>query len=298
MGLYTWDARTGYPTKVAESTGLELVGYVLAPAVWVKEQGAELWNSYVALIGVAEENQRLKTELDKAHAQLEKNSESLRELERLRKLFSIPPSEEWKPVAARVISGRFGPHAMLETMILNQGLGGGASPGVPVVSRQGLLGRVYRSAPHSSTVLLVTDASFRVSVIGQESRARGIFAGAGVNARPEVHYVGQNAQLKEGELLISSGLDGYVPKGIPVARVESVRPGHETLFQQVQAVPVASVENAEEVLLLMPTSPSTKSALADFTRLPAPEKPEDAADNANKPSGRRARTEAPAQGAR
>ncbi len=255
------------------------------------EQASELWARYVALMNIERENELLKADLSRAERALAAHEEGLRELGRLRSLMEIPDLESWQKVGARVVSGRFGPHAALETIILNKGFSGGAEAGAPVVSRQGLVGRVYRASPNYSTVLLLTDANFRVSVISQESRIRGIFAGSGVDSMPEVHYIAQNAQLKPGELLISSGLDGYVPKGIPVARVSSIQPGHETLFQQVLAVPVVNLDNLEEVVLLLPEASSAINNLSDFTGLPVPEKPaEENADGQKPARGQNARS--------
>jgi len=251
LGLFTWNARTGYLDTIAERTGLEIVFYVLSPVLWVKDQAASAWNNYVALIGVVEENTRLREELRKAHAQTTFSIEERAELKRLRELLLLDALYDRPAFAARIIAKRFGPQAVLKTFTVNKGYLDGAIVGTPVVTENGVVGRVLRTAPHASTVLMVTDPGFRLAVITQKSRTPGILTGsAGSGRRLEVTYVAQTAQISVGEMLITAGVDGSFPKGIPVGVVTQVTPGNETLFQQVHAHPVVNLEVLEEVLLL------------------------------------------------
>jgi rod shape-determining protein MreC len=149
-----------------------------------------------------------------------------------------------------VLAGRFGPQASLNSVMVNKGFMGGASAGTPVVTRRGLAGRVFHASPSSATVLLLNDPTFRVAVIGQESRVRGILAGAGAGQPLEVMYVAPNTNMREGELLICSGIDGGAPKGVPVARVTKVLYDQDMLFPQITAEPLAELDRLEEVALL------------------------------------------------
>ena len=258
LGLFTWNARTGYLDTIAERTGLEIVFYVLSPVIWVKDRAATAWNDYVALVGVAEENTRLREELRRAHSQATFSIEERAELKRLRELLLLDALYDRPAFAARIIAKRFGPQAVLKTFTVNKGYLDGAIVGTPVVTQSGVVGRVLRTAPHASTVLMITDPSFRLAVISQDSRTPGILTGStGSGRRLEVTYVAQNANLNVGETLITAGVDGIFPKGIPVGVVTQVTPGNETLFQLVHAHPVVNLEALEEVLLLqaMGTAP-------------------------------------------
>ena len=251
LGLFTWNARTGYLDTIAERTGLEIVFYILSPVIWVKDQCINAWTDYVALVGVAEENTRLREELRRAHSQVTLSIEERAELERLRDLLGLDALYDRPAFAARIIAKRFGPQAVLRTFTVNKGYLDGAIVGTPVVTQNGVVGRVLRTAPHASTVLMVTDPGFRLAVISQKSRTPGILTGStGPDRRLEVAYVAQNAEISVGETLITAGVDGSFPKGIPVGIVTHVTPGNEILFQQVHAQPVVSLEILEEVLLL------------------------------------------------
>jgi rod shape-determining protein MreC len=98
---------------------------------------------------------------------------------------------------------------------------------------------------------MVTDPAFRLPVIGQESRVSGILTGVTDSVhRLEVAYVAQTAVINVGETLVTAGVDGSFPKGIPVGIVTQVTQGNEILFQQIHARPVVNLDALEEVLLL------------------------------------------------
>ena len=243
--------RTGYLDTIAERSGLEIVGHVLSPITWIKDSVAETWNHYFALVDVAEENSRLRHELRRAEAAAVLAAEEKAELLRLRRLLTLEALTEHSGFGARVIAMRFGPQSVLKTLTVNKGFLDGAIAGTPVVAYNGVVGRVLRSAPNASTVLLLTDPGFRLAVISQQSRTPGIAVGASSSDHLlEVTYVSQTANLQEGELLITSGVDGAFPKGVPVGIVTKVTPGAETLFQKVTAQPIVSLDRLEEVVLL------------------------------------------------
>lgn len=252
LGLFAWNARTGYLDTIAERSGLEIVAYVLSPVVWVKDQIVDGWHRYVALIDVAEENGRLRDDLRRARMHATMAAEDAAELERLRRLLGLEALRERPAFAARVISGRFGPLSARKTFTINKGYLDGAVVGTPVATRSGVVGRVLRSAPHAATVLMVNDSGFRVAVISQESRTPGILTGsAGPERLLEVAYVAQTARVTPGELLITAGIGSDFPKGIPVGVITRVEPGNDILFQRVYAHPVADLDRLEEVMLLL-----------------------------------------------
>lgn len=229
---------------------------MLSPVVWIKDQLAERWRKYIALIGVAEENERLRDELRYMHTLATRSAEDEAELFRLRRLLQLDALRQHPAFAARVIAREFGPMAVRKTFTVNKGFLDGAMVGTPAVTQAGVVGRVMRSAPHAATVLMVTDPGFRVAVISQDSRTPGILTGSTSDAgKLEVSYVSQTARLESGELLITAGVGNDFPKGIPVGVVSSVEPGNETLFQKVHAHPLPDLDRLEEVLLIEQEGP-------------------------------------------
>lgn len=263
LGMYSWNQRTHALDDLAASVGLEVGGAVLRPLRAVEDVFSGFWDRYFDLVDVREENLRLKARVDELESRLLASGEDLAELRRLRQLVQLPVDVSWRPLGARVLAGRLGPNAVLDSITISRGYATGGRPGTPLVTHLGLVGRVLKASPHASTALLITDPGSRVAVFGQESRAPGILMGKGMGRELEVNFVQRDASVKNGEILVTSGLDGKYPKGLPVARVVSVAPSDYTQFMAVAAVPLVDLQHLEEVLLLEP------SGIA-----PPPEEPE------------------------
>lgn len=178
------------------------------------------------------------------------------EARRLRGLLEVSPPEPWDMAGARVIAHRLGPNAALETVLVDKGSLTGAVLNTPVITPAGVVGRVVRVSAHSANVLLLTDPNSRISVIGRDSRTPGILCGTGAEGVLELLYVPLNAPLKAGEILVTSGLAGIFPKGLPVARVSRIELSDISLFQTVTAEPLAYPRRQEEVLLLQVSAPA------------------------------------------
>ena len=250
LALYSWNRRTGALDDLASNVGLEVAGQALKPLRYVQDAVGGFWDRYWNLVDVREENIKLKNRVQELEARLVANREDLAELKRLRALVQFPVDARWKPLAARVLAGRLGPSAVMDTITISRGYTNGARPGVPLVTNLGLVGRVLRSSPHVATCLLITDPGSRIAVFGQESRAQGILKGRGVGEPMEVNFVQRDAPLKEGEILVTSGMDDKYPKGLPAARIDRVAPSDYTQFMAISASPLVDLRHLEEVLLL------------------------------------------------
>ena len=212
------------------------------------------WENYVALRGVKKRNDALERKVQELEMRLASASEDLAELARLRRMLHLDFPLTWPAVASRVLAQRMGPNAALDTIMLSSGYMSGAAAGTPVVSWQGVVGRVLKAGPGTSVVLLLTDTGSRVSVLTSEGRVQGILAGGGPGHPLELRFVRQNAPVRVGELLVTSGVDSVYPKGIPVARVTAVSRGGSSRsgssLLEIQAEPLADVLHLEEVFLL------------------------------------------------
>lgn len=250
LGMYSWNRRTRALDDLAASVGLEIGGAVLGSLRSIQDVGETFWERYFDLVDVREENLRLKERVDDLEARLLASGEDMAELRRLRELVQLEVDRSWRPLGARVLAGRLGPNAVLDSITINRGYATGGKPGTPLVTHRGLVGRVLRASPHAATALLITDPDSRVAVFGQESRAPGILMGRGLGRELEVNFVQRDAGVRNGEVLVTSGLDGKYPKGLPVARVSSVAPSDYTQFMAVSARPLVDLQHLEEVLLL------------------------------------------------
>lgn len=250
LGLYSWNQRTGTLDDMSSKVGLEAVFAVFSPLREARDWVNETWRDYVALTEVRRENKVLQARLELLEAELVKTDEMEAELNRLRDLVGLPLSQQWQSSAAHVLTGRIGPNAVLESLTIDRGYLAGAVPGTPIVTKLGLAGRVLRASAHCANVLLITDPGCRVAVRSQKSRATGILAGGGALNPLEVRFISREEGLAVGEVLVTSGIDGVFPPGIPVARVTDAQSTPYSQFMQVSAEPLVQLHRLEEVLLL------------------------------------------------
>lgn len=263
--IYTWNLRTGVLDRLAGHTGLEFVGLTLKPGDWASEKLTAFWKDYVSLIGVREENRVLRDQVDALKLELDMVMERAKEATRLKELMHFSPPRTWYAEGARIISHRLGPNAALDTVLLDKGLTSDVEVGTPIITPDGVVGSILKKSLHFSVALLITDPSSKISVMGRESRTPGILAGQGPDEPLKVDYVHQNARVSPGEILITSGLDGKFPKGLPAAVVTDVRRSDISLFQEVIAEPLVNLKMLEEVLLLMGGEPVPQSATVNAT---------------------------------
>lgn len=222
----------------------------MAPGKWVHEQVASFWSRYLYFVGIRQQNDQLRLELDSAKKELAELRENASEVERLRQILSLTPPIDWTRRAARIISHRLGPNAALETFLIDKGSAHGVSVNMPVVSPDGVVGRVLRLSPTAATILLITDPNSRIPVVSQKNRTQGIVKGEGPTKELTLQYVPQGAPVEEGEVLVTSGLEEIFPKGLPVAKVTSVGRSGSSLFQLIHAAPLFTPRQLEEVALL------------------------------------------------
>ena len=273
LGVYTWNQRTAQLDSLSAGMGLEATGSVMRLLEDVKGSISGFWESYVDLRGVKERNDALEKRVQLLEKMLADKAEESAELIRLRRLIHLDVPEGWSVLGARVLAWRMGPNAALNTIMLSNGYFTGATPGTPVASWDGIVGRVLKAGPSTSVVLLLTDTGSRISVITSEGRVQGMLAGGGPGQPLELRFVRQNSPVRVGELLITSGVDSAYPKGVPVARVTAISTGGTSrsgaALLEIQAEPLVDLLKLEEVLLLQrPEGAIAPESDAVYTRRP------------------------------
>jgi rod shape-determining protein MreC len=206
----TFKAEAYGATRKASDTVLTPVGDALAtPGRWIG-QGADTVRDYFF---AASENQELKAQL-KEMRQWRDVAIALRsENARYRTLLGLKTDPPIPMVAARIVTDSHGPFA--DTRLANAGADKGVKPGNPVMSENGLVGRVIGVTEGASRVLLLTDIASRTPVMIDRTNARAILTGDG-GPNPRLDYLRGRDPIREGDRVLSSGDGGVVPRGLPV----------------------------------------------------------------------------------
>ncbi len=148
-----------------------------------------------------------------------------------------------------------------QQVVINKGALNGAYLGQPVLDANAVMGQVVRVNPFTATVLMITDASHALPVQVNRNGLRTIAFGMGQINQLELPHLPNNADIREGDLLVTSGLGGSFPPGYPVARVTRVAHEPGDPFATVIATPSAHLERTREVLLVWTLQPGTESEL-------------------------------------
>lgn len=142
-----------------------------------------------------------------------------------------------------------------QQVMLNKGASSGVFVGQPVLDANAVMGQVIRTTPISSTVLLITDSEHALPVEVNRNGLRTVAAGTGLGQALELLHIPKNADVRVGDLLVTSGMGGRFPRGYPVARVTEVRHDPDNPFTTVLATPTARLDRSREVLLVWTLNP-------------------------------------------
>lgn len=208
---------------------------------------SDSWMRYVFLVGLEDENRRLNRKMDELKAELILYKEGYLEAQRLRNLLALQNDSDHQFVAARVI-GR-GQTAYSKSITINKGTADGLKSGMPVIAQAGLIGRLVDVSWHSSKVLLLIDENSNIDGIDQRSRALGIIRGAGSRGCM-FRYASKTQDVKEGDIIITSGMSNSFPKGLLIGTVSHVDRQDPGLFLRINIAPFTDFSKLEEVMVL------------------------------------------------
>ncbi len=198
-----------------------------------------------------EENLHLRARLQKFEALEAENT-------RLRALLDSSFKVGDRVLIAELISVAQDPFR--QQVLINQGKNAGVVKGQPVLDANAVVGQITHINPITSTVLLITDASHALPVQVNRNGLRTIALGTGLINKLELPHLPNNADVRPGDLLTTSGLGGRFPPGYPVAEVTEVRREPGRPFASVTARPTAHLDRIREVLLVWTLSPETVTA--------------------------------------
>lgn len=202
------------------------------------------------------ENEELKQEHIQLRSQLLKFHAIEAENMRLRELLDSSLKIQDKVLIAEVLHVEL--DALKRQILINKGAADHVFIGQTVIDSQGVVGQVVHTSAYTSTVMLITNPDHATPVQVSRNGIRSIAVGSREDYRLELPYLAANADVKNGDLLVTSGLGGRFPYGYPVARVYRVEYSKDTSFSSVYAKPTARLDRHREVLLIWPEDRSGK----------------------------------------
>jgi rod shape-determining protein MreC len=220
------------------------------------------------------ENEQLRARLLAAAQDAQRFEAAAAEASHLRRLMGAAERVERKSLPAEILYAGRDPYS--RKVIIDRGAQHGARAGSPVVDEIGVIGQLTRAHAFVSEVTLLTDKDLAVPVQVVRNGLRAIAFGGGSSGLVELRYMAANADVENGDQLVTSGIDGTYPPGLPVASVVRVERDASYTFARVLAQPSAGVERGRHALVL-----------SSEARLPA--YPEDSAGERDRKGAKKAR---------
>ncbi|WP_123451666.1 rod shape-determining protein MreC [Pseudomonas fluorescens] len=238
---------------------------VLMDAYWITDLPGRLWEGVASQFGsrteLVAENEKLKTENLLLQGRMQKLAALTEQNVRLRELLNSSALVNEKVEVAELIG--MDPNPFTHRIIINKGERDGVVLGQPVLDARGLMGQVVELMPYTSRVLLLTDSTHSIPVQVNRNGLRAIASGTGNPERLELRHVADTADIKEGDLLVSSGLGQRFPAGYPVATVKEVIHDSGQPFAIVRAVPTAALNRSRYMLLVFSDSRTAEERAND-----------------------------------
>jgi len=213
---------------------------------------SDLFTTLHELGTLRRENEALRNLANKLMIENVRLKEAEAENETLRRLLQFTQANPHQQYRAAEVIGRVigrDPSNFLSYLTIDVGSEQGIKPGMPVVTDQGLVGRIAEVGFNSSKVLLIIDARSSVNALVQRSRANGVVEGV-LGGGLVMKYIPQDQSVSVGDVILTSGLGGNFPKGLVIGQVVAVHQRDIDMFQQAQVRPTVDFSRLEKVLVI------------------------------------------------
>lgn len=272
LALLVFDART--QSLAALRQGIGTVLYPLQRALLVPRDALAGAFEYVGEVArLRDENEDLRR-IEAANArQLLQVEQLTQENRQLRELMGARDRAAVRSVVAEVLYDTRDPFS--RKLVLDKGLQQGVANGQPVIDAKGVVGQITRVFPLSAELTLLTDRQITVPVQIQRNGLRGIASGSSTAGMMEMLYMSVNTDVKEGDVVVTSGLDSLYPPGLPVGQVSTVERGGTGNFARILIQPAGRIEASRVMLVLtvdagvLPPPPPPPPEIGRGKRAPA-----------------------------
>lgn len=209
----------------------------------------DVWSNYVWLRGARAENETLKKQLGELQVQLQQQQALASRSTKLQELLSLQTSTNLPTLAAEVIAGN--PNPGMLTVTIGRGSADGVQADMAIIAPAGVVGRIVGPpAAHAARVQLLIDRNAAAGVLTERTRSGGMVVGSDRDPPLAMDLVSNMSDIKAGDLVIASGVDGIYPKGFAIGRVESSERG-SGLYRAITVRPSVDFSSLEEVLVVL-----------------------------------------------
>ena len=248
IGLLLVDARTNTLAMLRQGAGTVL--YPLQVAALAPRDALYAAGGYVASVTLLKrENDELRSEQTRNAQALQQGQFLASENAHLRQLMAASERLSVKSVMSEMLYDTRDPFT--RKIVLNRGSQHGVALGQPVIDDSGVIGQVTRLYPFTTEVTLLTDRDQAISVQVVRSGVRSVAYGRGQSGVLELRFIAASADIRKGDTLVTSGLDGVYPAGLAVATVLSVEHKSTDSFARIVCQPVAGVDRHQQFLVLL-----------------------------------------------
>lgn len=247
IALMVVDANTSWLRSVRSMAGM-----VMTPFYWASDLPVRLYVDASQILGsrteIIAENEKLRAEALQMQRRLQKLALLTEQNLRLRELLNSADQLEEQVLVGELLG--VDPDPQSHRLLINRGSRDGVYVGQPVLDARGVMGQVVEVMPFSARILLITDATHSLPVQVHRNGLRTIVSGTGHPDQMELRYVTDISDIKEGDLLVTSGMGQRFPAGYPVAVVTEVKRATDQPFATVQTAPVAALNRSRYFLLV------------------------------------------------
>jgi rod shape-determining protein MreC len=247
-------------TQVTTKRGVPMLGAAVFGIFSEVQRGANTvatrvrsgWQDYFALRQVRSENEQLKQQLGELRVRLQEERGLAQQTQSLQKLLDLKTSTTLSTTAASVIAGGASPE--FRTITIDRGTGDGLRADMAVLAPAGVVGRIIQPSSRAAKVQLLIDRSAAAGAIIERTRAQGVVVGTGADEL-RMDYVAGSADVKAGDVVVTSGIDGIYPKGFVIGQIQSVRRGAGE-FSAIVIRPAVDFTSLEAVLIVLTPPPA------------------------------------------
>jgi rod shape-determining protein MreC len=217
-----------------------------------------MWSGYIALRQVQQENDALRQEMQTLQVKLQQERAEAQRTDNLRQLLELRERANLDTVAAEVIAGAASPD--FQTVTIDKGSSESLETDMAVISPAGVVGRVILPSRRASKVQLLIDRNAAAGALIERTRVQGVVVGIG-DGMLRMQYVPGTADVKTGDLVVTSGIDGIYPKGFVIGTIDHADRGGGA-YHEIVIRPAVDFTRLEEVLIVR-TPPASRTLQAE-----------------------------------